>query len=73
MLPFFPNWQACYWHILGRCKKRCLTGCNHVDKDKLTDATVEELRNMLVPGVAALCAEGGKATPPPPKKKRKQG
>ena len=60
LLPFVPNWRTCYWYILGRCKKRYPTRCNHVDRDKLTDATVEDLCNMLAPGVAALCAEGAR-------------
>ena len=70
-LPFVPNWRACYRFILGKCKKRCLTRCKHVDRDKLLDAVVENLCNMLAPGVAALCATGVTATPPPPKKKKK--
>ena len=55
-LPVFPNRQACYRHILGKCKKRCPTGSDHLDKNELPDTTVQELCNMLAPGVAALCS-----------------
>ena len=72
LLPFFPNRKACYQHILGKYKKRCLTGSDHLDKDKLPDATVEELCNMLAPGVAAMCLDGG-APAKSSKKRKKQG
>ena len=71
-LPFFPNRKACYRHILGKCKKRCLTGSNHLDKNELPDSTVQELCNMLAPGVAALCSEGG-ALAKSSKRRKKQG
>ena len=71
-LPFVPNRWACYRFLLGKCKQQCPTACDHVDRDELPNATVEELCNRLAPGVVAMCAKGGTTTPPPSKKKRKQ-
>ena len=68
----FPNFWACYSYILGKCKKKCATNCDHVNKEELPDAMAEELCNMLAPGVAALYAGGGASSTSPPKKKKKQ-
>ena len=62
-LPPFPNRCACFLHIMGKCKWKCLSNCKHLDKEELPQATFKELCSMLAPGMAAMCNTAGVGTP----------
>ena len=70
-LPTFPNRCACFRYMLGKCKQKCSTNCDHLDRSKLPENTVKVLCSVLAPGVAAVCKTAGVGLPPTLKKPRK--
>ena len=63
-LPRFPNWKACYWFIMGKCKRKFLANGVHLERGEFLDDTVWEMCSLRAPGVLALCASGGSGLPP---------
>ena len=71
-LPAFPNRRACFRFILGKCKAKCPTNCDHLDRRELPENTVKALCSRLAPGVAAVCKNAGVGLPPALKKPRRE-